>query len=142
MFILALAGAALVGLFWLQSAPIRAGGWRVGAGLFAAVLIVVGAGIAIRGDWPVGLAMVAGGLFAALAGRAKRRPAGANARAPLRESMSLTEARAILGVEEGASAADITAAYRRLMMRLHPDQGGTEGLAVKLNAARDRLLGG
>ena len=32
------------------------------------------------------------------------------------------------------------AAWRRLMARVHPDQGGAEGLAAKLNAARDRLL--
>jgi hypothetical protein len=27
------------------------------------------------------------------------------------------------------------------MLRAHPDQGGTSGLAAQLNAARDRLLG-
>jgi len=28
----------------------------------------------------------------------------------------------------------------RLMRRVHPDAGGAEGLAVQLNAARERLL--
>ena len=56
--------------------------------------------------------------------------------------MSLTEARAILGVGEGADEAEIRAAWRRLMQRAHPDAGGTEGLAERLNAARDRLLKG
>jgi len=28
------------------------------------------------------------------------------------------------------------------MARAHPDQGGTEGLAARVNAARDRLLKG
>ena len=40
-----------------------------------------------------------------------------------------------------AGAEEIQSAYLRLIKRIHPDQGGTEGLASKLNAARDRLLG-
>ncbi|HMO42474.1 MAG TPA: DnaJ domain-containing protein, partial [Phenylobacterium sp.] len=55
-------------------------------------------------------------------------------------AMSLAEARALLGVEEGASPEDIRAAYNRLIRRTHPDAGGTAGLAAQLNAARDRLL--
>jgi hypothetical protein len=46
----------------------------------------------------------------------------------------------ILGVPVGAEPEVIHAAWRRLMGRAHPDQGGTEGLAARLNAARDRLL--
>jgi curved DNA-binding protein CbpA len=56
--------------------------------------------------------------------------------------MSLAEARSILGVAEGASPAEIQAAYSRLMRLAHPDKGGTSGLAAQLNAARDRLLKG
>jgi hypothetical protein len=51
-----------------------------------------------------------------------------------------SDARAVLGVDDGASAADIKAAYTRLMRMAHPDKGGTAGLASQLNAARDRLL--
>ena len=53
--------------------------------------------------------------------------------------MSAHEARAVLGVEDGATRADIETAYRRLMQRAHPDHGGTSGLAAQLNAARDML---
>jgi curved DNA-binding protein CbpA len=53
--------------------------------------------------------------------------------------MSLERARAILGVGPAASAAEIRAAYRRLMRRAHPDLGGANHLAAELNAARDRL---
>jgi curved DNA-binding protein CbpA len=56
--------------------------------------------------------------------------------------MSLQEARSVLGLEEGATPAQIKAAYTRLMRMAHPDKGGTAGLAAQLNAARDRLLGG
>ncbi|HEV2531280.1 J domain-containing protein [Phenylobacterium sp.] len=58
----------------------------------------------------------------------------------LREPMSAEEARSILGVGADASAAEIQAAYTRLMRMAHPDKGGTSGLASQLNAARDRLL--
>ena len=54
--------------------------------------------------------------------------------------MTLDQARDILGVSPAATRAEIEAAYRRLIVRAHPDQGGTSGLAAQLNAARDRLL--
>ena len=54
--------------------------------------------------------------------------------------MSSQEARSILGVEDGATPAEIRAAHKRLMLLAHPDTGGTSGLAAQLNAARDLLL--
>jgi len=54
--------------------------------------------------------------------------------------LSPEEARAILGVGPDAERTEIQAAYRRLMLRAHPDLGGTAGLAAQINAARDRLL--
>lgn len=56
------------------------------------------------------------------------------------QRISMAEARAQLGVNETATAAQIEAAYRRLMLRAHPDQGGTNALAAKLTAARDLLI--
>ncbi|SHJ18378.1 hypothetical protein SAMN02745194_01969 [Roseomonas rosea] len=50
------------------------------------------------------------------------------------------EALAILGLEEGASEAEIRAAHARLMRSAHPDAGGSDWLAARLNAARDALL--
>ncbi|MEO1014434.1 MAG: hypothetical protein AAFX08_04520 [Pseudomonadota bacterium] len=49
------------------------------------------------------------------------------------------EAASILGVEPGASADEVKAAHKRLIARLHPDQGGNDYLAAQINAARDRL---
>ena len=54
--------------------------------------------------------------------------------------MSRAEAFEILGLEEGADRAAIEAAYRELIVKNHPDQGGTDWLAARLNEARDVLL--
>jgi len=52
----------------------------------------------------------------------------------------IAEARALLGLPADAGREAIIAAHRRLIARNHPDSGGTEALAARLNAARDLLL--
>jgi hypothetical protein len=49
---------------------------------------------------------------------------------------------AVLGVEPGASAAEVTSAYRRLAKRWHPDRGGgaeAERKMAEINAAYELL---
>lgn len=55
--------------------------------------------------------------------------------------LSRTEALAVLGLEEAASDDDIVQAHRKLMQKLHPDRGGNDYLAAKVNQAKDFLLG-
>jgi DnaJ-class molecular chaperone len=46
-----------------------------------------------------------------------------------------------LGLKVAASSADVKAAHKRLMKDFHPDKGGSDYLAAKINAAKDVLLG-
>ncbi len=57
-------------------------------------------------------------------------------------AMTRDEAFRILGLKEGATRQDVKDAYRKLMTQLHPDRGGSDYLAAKVNQAKDFLLKG
>ena len=58
----------------------------------------------------------------------------------VRQGMPLDDARRLLGVSAEAGLDEIRAAHRRLIVKVHPDAGGSEELAQRINAARDALI--
>jgi hypothetical protein len=131
---LALAAIAVWALVRLGRQTERRGRahWRVTATLLGSVLLAGGALAAFRGAWLWAGVLAAAGLY--LAWSSRIRPVVRS------EPISEVDARAVLGVRPGATEAEIRAAWKKAMARAHPDQGGTEGLATRVNAARDRLL--
>tara|TARA_B100000809_G_scaffold37862_1_gene33118 strand:- start:50 stop:742 length:693 start_codon:yes stop_codon:yes gene_type:complete len=53
--------------------------------------------------------------------------------------LSESEAYEVLGLDQTASKEEVIKAHKRLVQRLHPDRGGSDYLAAKINAAKDRL---
>ena len=133
---LVLAAIAVWGLIRLgrQGEGRGRGQWRVAATLFSAVMLAGGALLAFKGAWLPAAGLIGAGLWLTVASRQRSVPSRQT------DTVSDSEARSILGVPFDATPEAINSAWRRLMSRAHPDQGGTEGLAARLNAARDRLL--
>ncbi|MGH7064404.1 MAG: DnaJ domain-containing protein, partial [Stellaceae bacterium] len=86
----------------------------------------------IRPDWRDEMA-------GASAGSGSRPGGGAG---PRSGEMTVDEAYAILGLAPGAGPDAIKEAHHRLMVKLHPDHGGSDYLATQINRARDLLLRG
>jgi hypothetical protein len=85
-------------------------------------------------------------LFDAWLDRAKPGWRGGNAgrsngQAAASSKMTREEALSVLGLKPGAGEKDIRDAHRRLMKQFHPDSGGSDYLAAKINQAKDVLLG-
>ncbi len=136
------AGALLVmmgalGMFSrAQVATVKSlGVWIAGIGglLLAAMLFLTG-----RGAVAVSALVVLGPLIWSWRGER----AGKAGQAPRagRGGMSREDAYAVLGLKQGASRAEVLEAHRRLMRAAHPDQGGSDWLAARINQARDALV--
>ncbi|MCV6606444.1 MAG: DnaJ domain-containing protein [Porticoccaceae bacterium] len=59
---------------------------------------------------------------------------------PQQGNMSEQEAWDTLGLKPGASKEEIIRAHKKLMQKLHPDRGGNNHLAARINQAKDKLL--
>lgn len=97
--------------------------------------------------WPLALMVLfaAGGVTSIEVWRdraIRSEPGAASPPAPAPSArMTREEAASVLGVDVGASSEEVRAAHRRLIAQLHPDKGGTDYLASKINQARDVLAG-
>lgn len=140
MLYLALGFAALALFLWAGKGKVvlKRREWRMLSAAFAVAAFTGAAYLSISGRWGAGIVLVVLGLW--LSDSARR--TGMVPPTATQGRMTEAEARAILGVAADASAAEIQSAYSRLMRSVHPDKGGTDGLAAQLNAARDRLLRG
>ncbi len=160
MVFLLLGGGALVALMMAlgmfsgaQVGTIKTFGiWVVALGgiLLAAMLFLTGRGAAGIGDllmlgmliWPWlqqqkrGRAMPGVGGRPGAAGRQPPPPRPP----PGRSGMSRDEAYEVLGLKPGADEGSIRDAHKRLMRMAHPDNGGSDWLASRLNQARDTLV--
>jgi len=56
--------------------------------------------------------------------------------------MNRREASLILGVRESAAKDKVVAAHRKVMIANHPDAGGSDYIAIKINEAKALMLGG
>jgi hypothetical protein len=108
-------------------------------------LAIVGAVLAAKGKPLVGAPplLIAGGYYLLRARRSRQGAMRAKYRAAARigdTQASVAEAAALLDLPVDADPEQIRIAHRRLIATVHPDKGGTEALAAKINAARDLLL--
>ncbi len=76
-------------------------------------------------------------------GQQRQQSSGSSQQPPPRRGSGMTreEAYQVLGLHPGATEAEIRAAHHRLMRTAHPDSGGSDWLATRVNLARDVLLG-
>jgi len=108
--------------------------------------LIVGALLTLRGLAVAGIPIITaalGFLGVALRGGKSGGPgAGGGADQGDRRStkMSRKEAAEILGVPIDADEATVRAAYRKIMKQVHPDAGGNDALAARVQDARDVLL--
>jgi DnaJ homolog subfamily C member 19 len=123
---LILLAAAFVGWLWwrgkLQGVTFEDG--------VAGAAFLLGLRFATTGRIAIGLPLITGAAVWAIYRTRKAKSA----------SMPLEDARRLLGVDENATLADIRAAHKRLIQKVHPDSGGSAELANRVNVARDTLV--
>lgn len=144
---LVLAAAAAGWLLWRSAkggAP--AGEGRTVVIMKAVVFLGLAAALFAARLWPLAfMTLVAAGAVTGIElWRARRieedAAAGAGLAQPAKGAMRLDEAASVLGVSADASPDEIRAAHKRLIAQLHPDRGGTDYLAAKINDARETML--
>ena len=148
MILLALGLATLALLLWAARSFSRADvgsvksllAWVAALGglVLATMLLLTG-----RGAMALGGAVLLGPLVWGWWREAQvtRQPSGQRTPRSSSSRMSRAEALGVLGLTDPASDSDVRAAWVRLMRIAHPDGGGSDWLAARVNQAKDVLLG-
>ena len=144
--LLLLAAVGVAGWLLFRTARGKAEGGRNVAILKGVAFLVLAAALFAAKLWPLAfMVLVAAGAITAIETWRERaikaEEAGALAPQP-KARMQPKEAASVLGVAEDADLETIRAAHRKLISQLHPDKGGTDYLAAKINEARDVLAAG
>lgn len=111
---------------------------------FALILGLLAFLIMVRGNIPVGGILAMLSFFSAQGGLWKILVSGSDSSANPPQgmtSMKREEALDILGLSGNPSPDEIKDAHHKMMLKVHPDQGGSDYFASKLNQARDILIG-
>lgn len=142
---LLLAAAGAGWLLW-RVAQGAAGGGRNVTVLKIVVWLGLAAALFAARLWPLAfMVLIAAGAVTAIElwrENAAAKDGAANVPAPPRgRGMTREEAAAVLGVAPDADADAVRAAYKKLISQIHPDRGGTDYLAAKINEAREVMLG-
>ena len=139
--ILVVAAVVAIGVV-SRSDPDRARRWSrmlLGVGACAVGGLMTLRGLAVLGAPMVGVGLLLLGINA----RQSRAGSGSthDQSMPTRsDTMGRSESLETLGLDEGATDEDVRAAHKRLMKKVHPDTGGSDALARRIQQARDVLL--
>ena len=123
--IILLAAAGLIWLWW--TGKLRGFTYE---DIVAGLIFLLGFQMMAKGKLLIGAVLMAGAILWAAWRRGRT---GAPA-------MPVEDARRLLGVGPNATLAEIRDAHRRLIARVHPDAGGSDELANRVNIARDTLV--
>lgn len=147
MIALALGLGALGLLLWAaqrfsaaEVSSIKAlGAWVAALGGLSLVALLIFSG---RGATALAGFLLAGPLVWSWWKEAQQLQRGRPPAPPPSVPMGRAEALEVLGLRDPVSESDVQAAWVRLMRVAHPDGGGTDWLAARVNQARDVLLRG
>ena len=149
MIPVALGLVALAVLLWAARGFARAQVANVKALLgwvaaLAGLTVATGLLLTGRGAGAIGMLIVFGPLAWSWWQESKLtpKPGTGSRRAPPRRAgrMPRAEALDVLGLHDPVTEAEVRAAYLRLIRVAHPDGGGSDWLAARVNQARDTLL--